>query len=485
MEFGEQDVRNAAGKILVHSVRLRDGVLRKGHVLGPADVLRLERAGRRTVAVAGLEAGDLPEDEAAGKIAESLSSRGLAATEATTGRANLRAEKAGLLLVNRGRIDRLNGIDEAVTLATVAPFAALEVGKIAATVKIVPFGVSSDVVRRWLEIAGRRPAALRLKPFRPRLVALVQTLGPKETVLDKTRRVMEERLRPLRCGLAAERRCAHAAGDIAAALRELGDFDIVLVLGASAIADRRDVVPRAVELAGGAVERLGMPVDPGHLTLLARVGTATVLGLPGSARSPRLHGSDWILQRLVAGVAVGPDDVRRMGVGGLLKELPGRPAPRDPLVPHRAGPPRVAALRLAAGQSRRMGRANKMLAEIDGEAMVVRTARAPAGSPGRPGGGGVGPPARPGGPAPGRAAARRGPGARAGRGRCAGWSGTRPAGCGGPFPGWMSGSCTTRISRPGSAPPSARASRRSPRTPRRRSSRSATCRGSRPRISTR
>jgi molybdenum cofactor cytidylyltransferase len=135
------------------------------------------------------------------------------------------------------------------------------------------------------------------------------------------------------------------------------------------------VVPAAVEHASGVVEHFGMPVDPGQLMMLARIGNMTVLGLPGSARSPRLHGFDWVVQRLIAGIRVTGDDLTAMGVGGLLKEIPSRPMPRgeDPTSEQKA---RFAALILAAGQSRRMGKINKLLAEIDGGVMVARTADA-------------------------------------------------------------------------------------------------------------
>ena len=41
----------------------------------------------------------------------------------------------------------------------------------------------------------------------------------------------------------------------------------VLALGASAIVDREDVIPRGVALEGGGVDHLGMPVDPGNLLM--------------------------------------------------------------------------------------------------------------------------------------------------------------------------------------------------------------------------
>ena len=139
----------------------------------------------------------------------------------------------------------------------------------------------------------------------------------------------------------------------------------MLVAGASAIVDRRDVIPAAIERRGGTIEHFGMPVDPGNLLLLGRLGEVPVLGLPGCARSPKVNGFDWVLQRLLAGLPVGAEDIMRMGAGGLLAEIPRGPyrvpapaARRKPVAqpPQR---PAIAALILAAGQSRRMGDAQQ------------------------------------------------------------------------------------------------------------------------------
>jgi molybdenum cofactor cytidylyltransferase len=73
-----------------------------------------------------------------------------------------------------------------------------------------------------------------------------------------------------------------------------------------------------------------MPVDPGNLLFLGEIAGRPVVGLPGCARSPALNGVDWVLERLSAGLPVGPAEIAAMGVGGLLKEMPGRPQPRRP-----------------------------------------------------------------------------------------------------------------------------------------------------------
>ena len=212
---------------------------------------------------------------------------------------------------------------------------------------------------------------LQVAVFRPLSVGLIQTRLPglKESILDKTREVTLGRLSALGCKLVCETRCAHVAAELADAIGEAftHGIDLLLIHGASAILDRRDVIPAAIEAASGRVDHFGMPVDPGNLLLLGHVDDRVVLGLPGCARSPKVNGFDWVLERLVAGLPVGPAEIMRMGSGGLLAEIPSRPLPRAeakaPAEKAKERPPGpcIGALLLAAGQSRRMGGPNKLL----------------------------------------------------------------------------------------------------------------------------
>ena len=147
-------------------------------------------------------------------------------------------------------------------------------------------------------------------------------------------------------------------GRIAAAITAFVEegCELVLIAGASAITDRRDVVPAAIEAAGGTIDHFGMPVDPGNLLLLAHRGAVPVVGMPGCVRSPKFNGFDWVLQRLSADLPLSGRDLMLMGTGGLLARFPERPMPRAATArtprPAAQHAPRVAAIVLAAGQSR-------------------------------------------------------------------------------------------------------------------------------------
>lgn len=378
MLFGAIRLADAEGAVLAHRIVLPGLVLEKGRRLGPDELARLREHGLESVTAALEEPGDLGEDEAADRLAAVLTGQGVRAEPAFTGRVNLFAMAGGVMLVDKAGVDALNALDEAVTLATLPAFAAVEPGQMVATVKIIPFAVPESLVARCLAIATERPL-LRLAPFGAPAVRLIQTVlpGTATKMLDKTVRVTEARVRAVGGTLRSESRCPHTAEALAEeiARQHRAGFDLLLVAGASAITDRRDVLPAAIEAAGGRIEQFGMPVDPGNLLLLARLGGRPVLGLPGCARSPKLNGFDWVLQRLAAGLEVTASDIRAMGVGGLLMEIPSRPQPREERSA-KAGPPRLAAVLLAAGRSTRMGGPNKLLVPIDGKPMVRHAAEA-------------------------------------------------------------------------------------------------------------
>ncbi len=377
MKFGPTRLADAEGALLAHAMRLAGRSLKKGHVLDGADIAGLRREGHEEVIAARLEPGDVGENEAAARLAESVMGPGLKLDTAFTGRANLRADAPGLAVLDEPAIDAINAVDERLTVATVAPFHPVAARGIAATVKVIPFAAPGAVLDTAMAIAREKAPVVRIAAFAPRRVGLIQTVLPnlKPGLLQKTVEATRARLAGMGAQLARSGQTAHAEAEVAAMLEAYrkDGIAIALVLGASAIVDRRDVIPTALAQAGGSIDRLGMPIDPGNLTMLGRLGAMHILGLPGSARSTRLHGFDWVLQRLVAGVPITGSDIAAMGVGGLLKEIASRPQPREGRASTEPAKARVAAVVLAAGQSRRMGRINKLLAEIDGAPMIVRT----------------------------------------------------------------------------------------------------------------
>lgn len=394
MKFADTPISDAVGGRLVHRQRAGSRMLDKGYELTEADVAALREAGVASVTIVRLEADDIGEDPSAAQIADVVTGEQITKGEAFTGRVNLHAAVKGLVVVDTARIDALNRIDESITFATVPPFAVVEPKQMVATIKIIPYAAPRRAVEEAVRQAKDGGPLIHVAPIKPAKAVLIQTTlpGTKASVLEKTTAAVRGRLESLDSALIGERRVAHRTDEIAAAISDarLAGGDLMLIIGASAISDKRDVIPAAIERVGGKVEHFGMPVDPGNLLLLARDADGKpVLGLPGCARSPKLNGFDWVLQRLLAGIKVTGRDIQGMGVGGLLMDIPSRPLPRASAVAPAitSGAPKaptIAAVILAAGRSSRMGAENKLLADVGGRPMVARVAEAVLASQVRP-----------------------------------------------------------------------------------------------------
>lgn len=325
MKFGPVPVDEAEGAILAHSERVATGRLRKGAVLGAEEIAALRAAGYADVTVARLDPGDLHEDAAALELARALAegAEGMTLSAPFTGRVNLMATRAGVVTLDAGAIDAANAVDPMITVATVAPFHQIRPGGMAATVKIIAYGVAGALVARAARAAH---GALRLAVPRYATASLILTEAAGGPGAKGTEAVAA-RLAALGMTLAETLSVPHDVAPLARAIAA-ATGEIVLILTASATSDARDTAPAALARAGGRLIRFGMPVDPGNLLFLGEIGARPVIGLPGSARSPVLHGADWVLARVACGLPCGAAEIAAMGVGGLLKEIPTRPQPR-------------------------------------------------------------------------------------------------------------------------------------------------------------
>ncbi|MEM7508089.1 MAG: molybdopterin-binding/glycosyltransferase family 2 protein [Pseudomonadota bacterium] len=376
MKFGPVALADAEGAVLAHSLRHSGGVIKKGRMLSAADLTLLSAAGITEVTVARRDPGDVAEDDAARRIAALIAAECDATTLSApfTGRVNLYADQPGLVEIDEARVNTLNRIDEAITLATLGQYARAHPRQMLATVKIIPYAAPEAAVVEAETLLAAGPV-VRLRPFATAGASLILTRVPgmADRVIEKGTKAVRDRLQALGIALVDEKIVPHETARIAAAMQGAGGQMILLLTG-SATSDRADMGPAALVASGGKLLRFGMPVDPGNLLFVGELQGRNVIGLPGCARSPKLNGADWVLERLAAGIDVGDAQIAAMGVGGLLKEIPSRPTPRagGEAAPRR---PVIATILLAAGSSRRMQGRDKLLEPVSGEALLRRLAQ--------------------------------------------------------------------------------------------------------------
>ncbi|WP_299350165.1 molybdopterin-binding protein [uncultured Shimia sp.] len=337
MRFGPVVLDQAEGAVLAHSLRALDRPydmqmtyrIAKGTRLTRIHIDDLAAEGHETVVVAFLEAGDVPEDRAAERLAQAIltasKGHGLRASGAGAGRVNLYTTGCGVARVDAKIINAINAIDPMITIATVPDFHRVDADGMIATIKIISYAVPETNLVKACDIAQ---GGLRVAPPVFGSATLIETTVGPEAPSDKGRSAMLGRVQRMGMMLQDRVLVPHRPESLADAIQS-ATGEIVFVLTASATSDVHDVAPEAVRLAGGEIERFGMPVDPGNLLFLGRCKGRPVIGLPGCARSPALNGADWVLERIICGIDVTASDIAAMGVGGLLKEIPTRPMPRE------------------------------------------------------------------------------------------------------------------------------------------------------------
>jgi molybdenum cofactor cytidylyltransferase len=337
MNFGPVPLEEAEGKILAHNIVGLNGkrVFRKGKALSAEDVTTLRELGRSSVYVAELQADDVDENSASRRVAEAVVGNNLRLSGPASGRTNLLAEAQGVLRIDPERLDRINECD-GITLATLTTHSVLNARQMAATVKIIPFAVPEDSVLDVENIAREDGPIVTLDILERQKVGMIISGSPAiREKLTKDFDPMTERVEALGSEIAHSDYIPleddHPEDGLATAIRQQYEsgVDMIILVGQTAVMDWNDVTPRAVEQAGGKVEVLGVPVDPGNLLMLAYLDGIPVLGAPGCARSRKVNIVDWVLPRLLVGEHLFRSDVIKLGHGGLLDDFVGRTLARD------------------------------------------------------------------------------------------------------------------------------------------------------------
>lgn len=329
MKFGPRPSSEAQGTILAHSLAGKTRRVPKGTVLSAEDIADLTAAGHDTLIVAALDPTDVEENTAAAALANALApdadAQGLRISAAGAGRVNLYATGPGIVDLDAQRITAINGIDPMITIATVPHFHRVDAGTMIATIKIIAYAVPQSALDAAVVNAAN---ALQVLPPRYTTATLIETQVGDAEPSAKGRAALTGRLDRMGVDLTPRIVVPHHTAPLAQAIAD-APGDVVFILTASATSDIHDVAPEALRAAGGSVTAYGMPVDPGNLLFLGTHGDKPTIGLPGCARSPALNGADWVMERLICGIDLNAQDIAQMGVGGLLKEIPTRPRPRD------------------------------------------------------------------------------------------------------------------------------------------------------------
>ena len=239
------------------------------------------------------------------------------------GRCNLVSSVDGILTFQPNQLFSINSVTNDIGIASLKAFSKVKKNQIVASIKAIPFGIKKNNLQNIINVCQE---CFKILPFQKKNIHLIQTTNQntRAKILEKTLEVTKERLSSCGNKKIVEKKCSHEIKSICEQLKKSVNegADIVLIFGTSAISDINDIIPQSILEINGTILRLGMPVEPGNLILLAEIKISkkhiSIIGMPGCARSKKENGVDWILWRKLCDLKISSDDINHMGNGGLL-----------------------------------------------------------------------------------------------------------------------------------------------------------------------
>jgi molybdenum cofactor cytidylyltransferase len=309
------DVRNPAQRSEV--------LVRKGSALD-ADVLSglLER-GIRELHLAVPEPGDVGENDAATALARAVAGPAIDVGDAHFGQVSFTSSGRGLVRVDAGRLDSVNALD-GVLLLTAEPDRPVDRGMTLGVVKCAPLFLALST----FELVKALGPVLQVEAFRALRVALV---APTERLrggaFDRARTALSSAVEWYGSTLDPVIGAEASVDGLAGAYRQSLDAGVDLILAAGAAGtDPFDIVFEGLRRAGGQVDQIGIPAEPGTACWIGHLDLVPVLGLASCELFGQPGALDLLLPRLFTGAALDRGLLQRLALGGLLNG-PGRVAP--------------------------------------------------------------------------------------------------------------------------------------------------------------
>lgn len=324
-------VEQAVGKRVLHDMtRIEPGEskgakFKKGQEITVGDVCSLQRMGRKHVYVDDdglLDRDWIHEDIAAEAFALAMCGQGVVSQgPPSEGKVNLAAERDGLFMVDVWELEQFNLVP-GVMCASRRGGRPVKKGERLAGTRAIPLYLPREDFKRAMDVLKCDPV-FRVLPMRR---AGIGTLITGNEVFDG---LIEDKFEPLIKSKAAHYGCEVVktvfAPDDRRAVRRAVDELIcakseIIVTTAGLSVDPDDLTRQALVDAGARDVLYGMPVLPGAMTLLARIGDVRVIGVPACALFYKTTALDILLPRVLAGVEITRADLAELGHGGMCLE---------------------------------------------------------------------------------------------------------------------------------------------------------------------
>lgn len=316
--------QEAVGYVISHDItRIIPGgekavAFKKGHIIREEDVPELLKVGKAHIFVWENDGSMLHENDAAQVLADLVAGDGFKRGEVKEGKIEIFADTSGVLRVDKERLAILNDFDE-VMVATRHDLSPVKVGDKLAGTRIIPLAIPVDRmdVVRYSAAGG---AVLSLLPYQKKRVAIVTTGSEvfEGLIEDGFTPIVREKLEEFDVEDLGNLKVPDSPEVTTSAILRMIDkgANLVFVTGGMSV-DPDDRTPLAIRNTGAEIVSYGAPVLPGAMFMIAYLGDATILGLPGCVMHSKRTILDIALPRVMAGMRITKQDINDLAPGGL------------------------------------------------------------------------------------------------------------------------------------------------------------------------
>ncbi len=321
-------VEEAVGQHVLHDMtqiipgEMKDTAFHAGQRLDVGDVCRLQHMGRGsvyTVENTPDAAEWIHEDMVVQAFAKRMPGNGVNMEDhPKEGKINFKAAKDGLLWVDVERLQRFNLVPD-VMCTTRHSMSVVREGTRIAGSRAIPLYLSQVNLAKSLAILDEGPL-FDILPMRQANMGVLVT-GTEVfsgLIQDKFAPIIHQKAEALNSRVVKTCFAPDDAEKIKIAVHELIAAGADLIITTAGMSVDPDDVTRKALLEAGLTDMLfGIPVLPGTMTLIGRIGNVQILGVPACALYYKTTGIDLLLPRLLANQKITRLDLARLGHGGL------------------------------------------------------------------------------------------------------------------------------------------------------------------------
>lgn len=324
-------VEKAIGHKLLHDMTKIDPGRRKGaefkagQEITVGDVCRLQQMGRNRVYIDEEKGADpdwVHEDTVAEYFSQMMAGDGtIPEGKPSEGKINLKAERDGLLLVEEEALNHFNMLPGVMCACKHSDTVVTKDTRIAGT-RAIPLYLDRNTFEASLALLENEPL-FRVKPMRQAKVG-IQITGTevfKGLIKDKFGTIISCKVKKLGCEVRESIIVPDETKEIKKGIKDLiaKGCDLIITTAGLSV-DPEDMTRQGIAEAGARDILYGAPILPGAMTLLARIDSVQIFGVPACALYFNTTSFDLILPRLLAGEEISRTDLAKMGHGGMCHE---------------------------------------------------------------------------------------------------------------------------------------------------------------------